>query len=146
MSHPEIGPLVVEEIKGITTIETIIGQIIETDQEAGGTTIDQVTEVIAIRTIKDEVIQDQITDKMPNGLLGTEVRVEIEMMTILEVEVETEIIVDLSQGEEKILGPDLTPGLVLIMIELGVTDVGNMIISHLNILIPQLMRKLTMKT
>ena len=29
--HPEIGPLVEEEIKGITTIETIIGQIIETD-------------------------------------------------------------------------------------------------------------------
>ena len=37
---------------------------------------------------------------MPNGLLGTEVSVEIEMMTILEVEVETETIVDLSQGED----------------------------------------------
>ena len=47
---------------------------------------------------------------MPNGLLGTEVRVEIEMMTILEVEVETEIIVGLSQGEERSLIPDLTPG------------------------------------
>ena len=56
--------------------------------------------VITIRIIIDEVIQDQITDIMPNGLLGTEVRVEIEMMTILEVEVETETIVDLSQGEE----------------------------------------------
>ena len=38
---------------------------------------------------------------MPNGLLGTEVTVEIEMMTILEVEVETETIVDLSQGESR---------------------------------------------
>ena len=83
---------------------------------------------------------------MTNGFLGTEARVEIEMMTILEVEVETEIIVDLSQGEEKSLGPNLTPGLVLIVIKLGVIDVGNMIISHLNVLIPQLMRKLTMKT
>ena len=49
---------------------------------------------------------------MPNGLLGTEVRVEIEMKirTIPEVEVETETIVDLSQGEEKRLGPDIIPG------------------------------------
>ena len=83
---------------------------------------------------------------MPNGLLGTEVRVETEMMTIIEVEVETEIIVDLSQGEKKSLGPNLTPGLVLIVIELGVIDVRNMIISHLNVLIPQWMRRLTMKT
>ena len=87
---------------------------------------------------------------MPNGLLGTEVKVGIEMkiitMTILEVGVEIETIVDLSQGEEKSLGPDLTPGLVLIAIESGVIDVGNMIISHPNALIPQLMRRLTMKT
>ena len=143
--HPEIGPLVEEEIKGITTIETIIGQIIETDQEAGRTTIDQVTEVITIQTIIDEVIWDQIRDKMPNGLLGTEVRVEIEMMTILEVEVETETIVDLSEGEEKSLGPNLTPGLVLIAIELGLIDVENMIITHLNVLMLQLMMTLTMK-
>ena len=51
----------------------------------------------------------QITDKTPNGLLETEVRVGIEMrimiMTILEVGVEIEII-----GEEKNLGPDLTLG------------------------------------
>ena len=47
---------------------------------------------------------------MPNGLLGTEVRVETEMKTILEVEVETEIIVGLSQGEERSLTPDLIPG------------------------------------
>ena len=62
----------------------------------------------------DEVIQDQITDKMPNGLLETEVKVGIEMkiimMTLLEVGVEIETKVDLSQGEEKNLGPDLTPG------------------------------------
>ena len=67
-------------------------------------------EVITIRIIIDEVIQDQITDKMPNGLLGTEVRVEIEMMTILEVEVGTEMIVGLSQGEQRSLAPNLTPG------------------------------------
>ena len=67
-------------------------------------------EVITIRIIIDEVIRDKITDKMPSGLLGMEVRIEIEMMTILEVEVETEIIVGLSQGEERSLTPDLTPG------------------------------------
>ena len=72
--------------------------------------IGQVIGVITIRIIIDEVIQDQITDKMPNGLLGTEVKVEIEMMTILEVEVETKTIVGLSQGEERSLTPDLTPG------------------------------------
>ena len=33
-------------------------------------------------------------------------------MTILEVGVEIETIVDLAQGEEKNLGPNLTPGLV----------------------------------
>ena len=49
-------------------------------------------------------MQDQITEKMPSGLLGTEVKVEIEMMTILEVEV------DLSRGEGRSLTPDLTPG------------------------------------
>ena len=37
--------------------------------------------------------------------------------TILEVGVEIETIVDLSQGEDKSLAPDLTPGLVLIVIE-----------------------------
>ena len=89
--HLEIDFLAEEEIKvvieGITTIETIIGQIIEVDQEADGTTIGQV--IGAIITI-DEVTQDWITDKMPNGLLGTEVIVGIEMkitiMIIQEVE------------------------------------------------------------
>ena len=77
--------------------------------------------VIIIRITIEEVIRDQITDKMPNGLLATEVRVGIEMriliMTILEAGVEIEMIVDLSQGEEKNLGPNLTPGLVPITIE-----------------------------
>ena len=85
---------------------------------------------------------------MPNGLLGTEVKVGIEMkiitMTILEVKVEIETIVDLSE-EEKSLGPDPTPGLVLIAIESGVIDVRNTIILHLNAIIPLLMRRLTMK-
>ena len=67
------------------------------------------------------------------------------MMTILEVEVETETIVDLSQGEEKSLGPILTPELLPITIESGVIDVRNTFILHLSALIPQLMRRLTMK-
>ena len=92
------------------TIETIIGQIIEIDQEADGTTIDQVIEVIPIRIIIDKVVRDQITHKMPNGLIGTEVRVETEIKTILEVEVEREIIVHLSQGEGRSLTSDLIPG------------------------------------
>ena len=83
MLHPEIDPLVEEEIKvaieGITTIETIIDQIIETDQEANGITIDQVIGVAITKITIDEVIQNQITDKMPNGLLETEVKVGIEM-------------------------------------------------------------------
>ena len=104
-------------IEGITTIETIIGQIIGIDQEADRTTIGLVIGVIIIRITIDEVMREQITDKMPNGLIETEVKVGIEMkiiiMTILEVGVEIETIVDLSQGEEKNLGPpDLTPGLV----------------------------------
>ena len=122
--HPEIDPLVEEEIKvvidGITIIETIIDQIIEIDQEADGTTTDQVIEVAITRTTIDEVIWDQITDKMPNGLLETEVEVGIEMnitiMTIQEVEVELDMITGPFSREEKSLGPDLTPGWVLSMI------------------------------
>ena len=101
-------------IEGIITIETIIDQIIEIDQEADGTTIGQVIVVIIIRIIIDEVIQDQITDKMPNGLIGTEVRVGIEtkitIMTIQEVGVEIDMIVDPFNREERNPGPDLTPG------------------------------------
>ena len=53
--------------------------------------------------------------------LETEVKVGIEMkitiMVILEVGVETDMIIDPSNGEEKNLGPDLTLGSILIMIE-----------------------------
>ena len=56
-----------------------------------------------------------------------------------------ETIAGLSQGEEKGLYPNITPGLVLIMIKSGVIDVGNMTILHQNAPIPQLMRRLTMK-
>ena len=123
--HLEIDPLVEEEtkvgIEGITTIETIIGQIIEIDQEADGTTIGQVIGVTIIRITIDEVIQDRITDKMPNGLLGTEVKVGIEMkitiMIIQEVGVEIDMIIDPFNRGEKNLGPDLTPGSVLIVIK-----------------------------
>ena len=58
--HLEIDPLVEEEIKvvieGIVTIETIIDQIIEIDQEADGTTIGQVIGATIIRITIDEVI------------------------------------------------------------------------------------------
>ena len=121
----EIDPLVEGEIKvvieGITTIETIISQIIEIDQEAGGSTIGQVIEATIIRITIDKVIRDRITDKMPNGLLETEVKVGIEMkitiMFVLEVGVEIDMIIDPFNREEKNLGPDLTPGSILIVIE-----------------------------
>ena len=62
ISHLEIDPTVEvetkEAIEGITTIETIIDQIIEIDQEADGTTIGQVIGVTIIKIIIDEVIQD----------------------------------------------------------------------------------------
>ena len=58
--HPEIDPLVEEEIKvvieGITIIETIMGQIIEIDQEADGTVIGQVIGITITRTTIGEVI------------------------------------------------------------------------------------------
>ena len=76
--------------------------------------------------------------------IGIEMKIII--MTIIEVGVEIETIVDLSQGEEKSLSPNLTPGLVLIMIKSGVINVGNTIISCPNALIPQLTRRLIMKT
>ena len=65
--------------------------------------------VVITQITIDEVILDQIMGITPNGLLEIEVRVGIEMriivMTILEVGVEIDII-----GEEKNLGPNLTPG------------------------------------
>ena len=42
---------------------------------------------------------------------------KITIMTILEVGVEIEMIINPSQGEEKNPGPNLTPGSVPIMIE-----------------------------
>ena len=58
---------------------------------------------------------------MPNGLLGTEVKVGIEMKTIImiiqEVGVEIDMIIDPFSREEKNLGPDLTLGSILIAIE-----------------------------
>ena len=108
-------------IEGITTIEIILGQIIEIDQEADGTMTGQVIGAIIIRITIDKVIRGQITDKMPNGLLGTEVKVGIEIKTtiiiIQEVGVEIDMIIDLFSREEKNLGPDLTPGSILIVTE-----------------------------
>ena len=70
--------------------------------------------VAITRITVDEVIRDQITDKMPNGLLETEVKVGIEMkitvMIIQEVGVEIDMIIDPFNREEKDLGPNLTPG------------------------------------
>ena len=67
------------EIGEIIIIETIIGLITETDQEAGGTIIGQVIGVTITRLTIDELILDQITDKMLNGHSETEVKVEIEL-------------------------------------------------------------------
>ena len=108
--HLEIDPIVEEGIKvvieEITTIGTIIDQIIEIDLEADGITIGQVIGVVITQITIDEVMQDPTTDKTPNGLLEIEVKVGIERrIMILEVGVEIEII-----GEEKNLGPDPAPG------------------------------------
>ena len=77
--------------------------------------------VTVTRLTIDEVILDQITDKMLNGHLEREVKVEIELeitiMTIQEVEVEIDMITGpFSQDkahylmEEMNLGLDLTLG------------------------------------
>ena len=108
--HLEIDPLVEEGIKvvteEITTIGTVTGQIIKIDLEADGITLGQVIGVVITQISIDEVIQDQTTDKTPNGLLGIEVKVGIEMRIMtLEAEVETGII-----EEERNPDLDLTPG------------------------------------
>ena len=116
--HLEIGPLVEEEIKvvieEIIIIETIIDQIIKIDQEADGTIIGQVIGATIIRITIDKVIQDRVTDKIPSGLLGTEVKVGVEMkttiITVQEVGVEIDMIIGPFNREEKNLGPNLTPG------------------------------------
>ena len=123
--HPEIGPLVEEEIKveigEVTIIETITDTFIETDQEADGTIIGQVIGVIITRLTIDEVMLDKITDKMLREHLQTEVKVEIELkitiITIREVEVGIEIMTGpFSQDKVqylmggKNLGTGQTPG------------------------------------
>ena len=69
------------------------------DQEADGTIIGQVIGVTITKLTIDDVILDQITDKMLNRHLETEVKVEIELeitiMTIQEVEVEIDIMTGL---------------------------------------------------
>ena len=100
------------EIEEITIIETIIGPITEIDQEADGIVIGQVIgETITRITIGEA---DQITDKMLNGHLGTEVKVEVELeitvMTIQEVEVEIDMMTDLfSQDKVGEMNLDLDP-------------------------------------
>ena len=77
--------------------------------------------VTITRLTIDEVILDQIMDKILNGHLETEVKVEMELeittITIQEVEIEIEIMIGpFSQDkthyhvEETYLGPDPTPG------------------------------------
>ena len=106
----EIDPLAEEGIKVVieefTTIGIIIDQIIEIDLEADGITIGQGIGVVITQITIDKVIQDQTTDKTPNGPIEIEVRVGIEMrIMILEVGVEIEII-----GEEKNPGLNPIPG------------------------------------
>ena len=60
-------------------IEAIIDPITAIDQEADGTITGQVIGVSITRLTIDEVILNQITYKMPNGHLETEVKVEIEL-------------------------------------------------------------------
>ena len=103
------------EIGEIIIIETITDPIIETNQKADGTIIGQVIGVTITRLTIGEVMPDQIMDKMHNGHLGTEVKVEMELeiiiTTIQEVEVEIDIMTGpLSLMEEMNLDPDPTPG------------------------------------
>ena len=70
----------------IIMIEIIIGPITEIDQKADGTIIGQVIGVTITRLTIGEVMLHQITDKMPNGCLETEVNVEIELeVTIMAI-------------------------------------------------------------
>ena len=119
--HPEIDPIVEGEIKVEIEeiIDIIIDPIIEIDQEADETIIGQVIGVTITMITIDKVMPGPIADQMPNGHLETEVIVEIELkiiiMTIQEVEVETDMITDLYNQdkahylmEETNLGLDLT--------------------------------------
>ena len=135
--HLEIDPLVE---KGIKAIETITGKTIEIDQEVDGTTIGQVIGVVITQITTDEVIRDHTIDKTHNGHLETEVKVEVEMkiMVIISLEVEVEIEI---KGDEKSLGLDPIRGSVQIQIACNAIDVENMIILHLSVLIPRLMKR-----
>ena len=74
------------EVEEIIIIEIIIDPITEIDQESDGTITGQVIGVTITRLTIDEVILDQITDKMPNGHLETEVKVEIELeITVMKI-------------------------------------------------------------
>ena len=98
--------MVIEEI---ITIEIIIDQIIEIDQEADGITTGQVIGVVITHITADEVTRDPTTDRTHNGLLGIEVRVEVEMkiMVVINLEIEVEIEI---KGEERNPGLDLIQG------------------------------------
>ena len=65
------------EIVEITIIEIITGPITEIDQEADRTIIGQVIGVTITKLTIGKVTLDQIIDKMPNGCLEIEVKVEI---------------------------------------------------------------------
>ena len=93
--------MVIEEI---ITIEIIIGQIIEIDQEADGITTGQVIEVVITQIIIDKVTRDLTTDRTHNGLLEIEVRVEVEMKIMAMINLEVEVEIE-TKGEET--NPDL---------------------------------------
>ena len=84
----------------------MMDKIIEIDQEADGITTGQVIGVVITQITTDEVTQDCTIYKTHTAHLETEVKVEVEMKTMvtinLEVEVGTEI-----KGEEK--NPGLDP-------------------------------------
>ena len=99
----EIDPLLEE---GIKAIETITGKIIEIDQEAGGTTIGQVIEVVITQITTDEVIRDHAIDKTHNGHLETEVKVEVEMKIMVTINIEVEVEIEI-KGDKENPGLDL---------------------------------------
>ena len=111
--HLEIDPSVGEGIKVATETISIIGVILdkitEIDQEAGGTTIGQVTGVVITPIIIGEVMQDHTTDKLHNGHLGTEVKVEVEMKIMVMIILESGVEIGI-KGDERNQGLDLTQG------------------------------------
>ena len=102
----EIDPLVEE---GIKAIETITGKIIEIDQEADGTTIGQVIEVVITQITTDEVIRDHTIDKTHNGHLETEVKVEVETKIMVTINIEVEVEIEI-KGDKENPGLDLIRG------------------------------------